>query len=84
MSAASTGLIVAGFVLLLLGIVLRVILMMQASDATPRQAPVLYGRQLLLQYRRLFPHSRGLRLTQSVLLGGTVLLVAGIAVEMTR
>jgi hypothetical protein len=66
------------------GLVLRTILMMRASDATPREARPLHGRELLRQYRKLFPHSSAPRLTQAVLICGLMMLCAGVAVQLAR
>jgi len=84
MTRAETWLIIAGFLLMVSGLVLRTILMMRSSDATPRGARVLHGRELLRQYRQLFPHSATPRLTQSALLCGAALLLAGMGLEIAR
>ena len=77
-------LIIAGFVLLVLGFVLRTVMMMRASDATGPEARVLHGRELLRQYRARFPHSATPLLTRSILVGGTVIMLAGLAVEFSH
>jgi hypothetical protein len=81
---ATTWLIITGILLLVVGIVLRTILMMRSSDATPREARVLHGRELLQQYRQLFPQSSAPRLMQAVLIGGAVLLVTGVAAQLAH
>lgn len=78
----ATWLIIVGFVLLATGIVLRIILMMRSSDATPREARPLHGDALIRQYRRMFPHSPAPRVTQAVLICGVVLLFAGVAAKL--
>jgi len=75
---------IVGFLLLALGFGLRTIMMMRSSDTTAPEAPVLYGRELLRQYRRQFPRSVTPSLTRSMLLGGAVLLVAGIAAQYSH
>jgi len=80
----ATWLIIVGFIVLIAGIVLRTILMMRSSDATPREAPALHGRELIRQYRQMFPHSSAPRLTQAVLLSGAVILFAGVAVKLAQ
>lgn len=80
----ATWLIILGFILSIAGIVLRTTLMMRSSDATPREARPLHGRELLRQYRRIFPHSSAPRITQAVLICGVVMLCAGVAVKLAR
>ncbi len=80
----ATWLIIAGFILLIAGFVLRTILMMRSSDATPREARPLHGRELIRQYRQMFPHSPAPRITQAMLIGGLVMLCAGVAVKLAR
>ena len=77
-------LIIAGFVFVVLGFVLRTIMMMRASDATAPQGRLLHGRELVQQYRSAFPHSAALLMTRSILLGGTICLLAGLAIEFSR
>jgi hypothetical protein len=77
-------LFVVGFVLLVSGFVMRTIIMMRSSDATAPGAPVLYGRALLRQYRTAFPRSATPLLTRSLLIGGTVSLLAGLATELSH
>ncbi len=84
MATAATWLIIAGIVLLVLGSGLRTVLMMRASDATPPEGRLLHGRQLLLQYGRLFPKSSLLVVTRSLLIGGAILLLAGLSLEIAR
>jgi len=81
---AANWLIISGFVLLVLGFVLRTAMMMRSSDATTPEARVLYGRELLRQFRSSFPRSATPMLTRSVFIGGTVLLLAGLAAEFSR
>ncbi|MGA2903047.1 MAG: hypothetical protein ABSD98_04395 [Candidatus Korobacteraceae bacterium] len=80
----TTWFTMAGILLLMLGFTLRTILMMRSSDATPREVPVPYGRELLFQYRQLFPHSAAPWVTQSALIGGVLLLLAGIGAQISR
>jgi len=84
MSSTATWLIVLGFVLLATGVVLRTILMMRSSDAASPQGGALHGRQLVSQYRRLFPKSLAPLLTRWLLVSGTVLLLAGLSVELSH
>jgi preprotein translocase subunit SecG len=81
---AANWLIIAGFVLLILGFALRIVMMMRSSDATPAGARVLHGRELLRQYRTEFPRSVAPLLTRSTLICGTALLLAGLAIEFSH
>jgi hypothetical protein len=76
-------LIVAGFLLLALGFAMRTITMMRASDIIAGTRGV-HGRDLLKQYRRAFPRAATPLLARSMLIAGTVLLLAGLAAELGR
>jgi len=80
----ATWLIILGFVGLAAGMVLRTVLMMRSSDATPRQARPRHGRELIQQYRTIFPHSPAPRVTQAVLICGIVMLFAGVAAKLAH
>jgi hypothetical protein len=84
MTTTATWLIVIGFVLLTTGFVLRIIIMMRSSDATPSDRRALHGRELIEQYRRLFPGSPTRFITRALLTSGTVLLLAGLSVQFSR
>ncbi len=77
-------LIIAGFVLLVLGLILRTVMMMRASDVAPPKARALHGRELLREYRNTFPHSATPLLTRSILIGGAVIMLAGVAAELSH
>jgi hypothetical protein len=81
MAATATWLIVIGFVLLTTGFVFRVVIMMRSSDATAPDHHALHGRELVGQYRRLFPGSPAPLITRALLTSGTVLLLAGLSVQ---
>jgi hypothetical protein len=81
---AANWLFVIGFVLLVSGFVMRTIMMMRSSDATAPGGPVLHGRALLREYRTAFPRSATPLLTRSLLIGGTALLLAGLATELSH
>jgi hypothetical protein len=73
--------VVAGFVLAVLGVILRILMMMRASDARGANAPAT-GRQLLRSYNAAFPKSR-LPLAMWISLSlGLVLLLAGLLLEL--
>jgi hypothetical protein len=84
MAATATWLIIAGFLLLATGFILRTILMMRASDAAPSNTQTLHGRQLVAQYRRLFPRSSTPLITRWALISGTILLLSGLCVQYSR
>jgi len=73
--------VVAGFVLAMLGVVLRILMMMRASDARPAGAAAT-GRELLHSYGVAFPTSR-LPMAMWISLSlGLALLIAGFLLEM--
>ena len=84
MGSTATWLIIAGFVLLVVGFVLRTVMMMRSSDATAPESRSLHGRELVAQYRRLYPKRSTPLLTRWCLIGGTVLLLAGLSVEFSH
>jgi hypothetical protein len=84
MATTATWFTLAGFILLVLGLVLRTVVMMRSSDATSSAGRVLYGQALLLQYRRLYPQSPLPRLARSLILSGVLVLLAGIGLEISR
>lgn len=84
METAVTWLIIAGVLLLITGLALRTMLMMRSSDATPSGARVLHGRELMQQYRAMFPRSRAPGLAIGLVLVGLLLLLIGFAAEIAR
>jgi uncharacterized membrane protein len=84
MATAATWLIIAGILLLIMGVALRTVVMMRSSDATPSGARALHGRQLLQQYRNMFPRSRAPGLALWLALAGLLLLLSGLAIEFAR
>ena len=83
MATAATWLIVVGFLLLVLGLILRTVIMMMSSDATP-EGRMLHGRELRAQYTRVFPRSSTPRNSRVALIAGAVLLLIGIGLEIRR
>ena len=79
-----TGSSSRGWFLLVLGLTLRIVMMMRSSDVSSSENQALHGRQLLRHYRDRFPTSKTPLLTQSALLGGLLLLLAGLGAEMAR
>ena len=84
MASTATWFAIVGFVLLISGFVLRTVAMMKSSDATPAESRILHGRELILQHRRLFPKSPLPLLARSLILSGTLLLVAAVGTEISR
>jgi hypothetical protein len=84
MASTATWLIIIGFVLLVVGAVLRTVMMMRSSDATSAHARPLHGRELVAQYRRLYPKRSTPLVTRWFLISGTVLLLAGLGVEFSH
>ncbi len=72
--------VVVGIVLVLVGVGLRILMMMRASDARSpcTTAP---GRELLRSYSTLFPKSRLPLLMWASLSVGLLLLIAGVLLE---
>lgn len=77
-------LIISGFVLLVAGFSLRTVMMMRSGDVTAPGGRVLHGRELLRQYRLSFPRSNMPALTCSLLVGGLVLVLAGLAAQFAH
>jgi uncharacterized membrane protein len=71
MATTATWFTLAGFILLVLGLVLRTVVMMRSSDATSSAGRVLYGQALP-------------RLARSLILSGVLVLLAGIGLEISR
>jgi hypothetical protein len=73
--------VVTGFVLAVLGVILRILMTMRASDARAANAPAT-GRDLLHSYGAAFPKSP-LPLAMWISLSlGVMLLIAGLLLEM--
>lgn len=84
MALTATWLIITGIVFLVVGVVLRTVMMMRSSDATAADARPLHGRELVAQYRRLYPKRSTPLVTRWLLISGTVLLLAGLSVEFSH
>ena len=84
MADTASWFITIGILLLLLGVVLRTIILMRSSDATPVGSCILYGSALVRQYHTRFPASPLCLLARATLLTGLLSLVGGVAMEFTR
>ena len=81
MTTKADWITVAGFLLAVLGVALRILMMMRARDTRPANETAT-GRELLHSYGAAFPKSR-LPLAIWISLGlGLVLLLAGLLLEM--
>ncbi len=86
MVSAANWFVSAGFCLVLLGIALRIITMMRASDAAHFSATptVKHGRELISSHKLHFPGSALPVITVVTLAIGGAALVAGVAIHLTR
>lgn len=84
MATTATWLIILGFVLLGTGFVLRTVILMRSSDASATNLRPLHGRELMGQYRRVFPQSPAPLVTRWLLISGTVLLLSGLCIQFSR
>jgi hypothetical protein len=80
-STATDWMVVAGFVLAVLGVSLRVTMMMRASDAHPSNVAAS-GRDLLRSYNTTFPRSHLPMAMWLSLCVGLALVVAGLLLEL--
>ena len=80
----ATWFVVVGFFLVVVGIVLRTVMMMRSSDATPPVGRVLHGSELLHQYRRQFPKDPMPLMMRGMLLSGLLLLLVGVSYEISH
>ena len=74
-------LVVAGFLFALMGLALRTVMMMRASDAHPATVAAQGGRELLRSYRHIYPKSRLPMAMWVALAVGLIMLVAGLLLE---
>lgn len=81
MTTRTDWIVVVGFLLALLGLVLRVVVMMRASDARPLNLTPLVGGELVRSFRVTNPASWLPRLMWASLGSGLALLIAGFLLE---
>ena len=81
MTTTADWIVVAGFVLAVLGSRLRILMMMRASDARPANVTAK-GRDLLRSYSTTFPKSHLPLAMWISLCVGLVLLIAGLLLEL--
>ena len=81
MSAKADWIVVAGFLLVVLGASLRIFIMMRSTDTRPVNALLRDSRTLMRAYNTAFPNSR-LPLAMPIsLYAGVVPLIAGMLLE---
>ena len=81
MNSKADWIVVAGFLLAVLGVSLRVFIMMRSSDSYPANVAQTGGRGLLPAYSTTFPKSRLPLAMWISLTAGLVLLFAGLLLE---
>ena len=81
MNSASDWMVTAGFLLALTGLALRIIVMMQASNAASASSTRLAGRDLVRAYRVAKPSSKLPMLIWATISAGLILLIAGMLLE---
>lgn len=81
MTSTADWIVVAGFLLAIVGLALRVVMMMRSSDAHPANVAAKAGHELLRTYGSSYPRSRMPLLMWIALTLGLILLVAGILLE---
>jgi len=81
MNSAADWIVVAGFLLAVTGLALRIVIMMRASDANPATAPPLAGRDLIRADRASRPTSRLPLVMWASIAAGSILLIAGMLLE---
>jgi uncharacterized membrane protein len=81
MSAKADWIVVAGFLLVVLGASLRIFIMMRSSDTRATNALPTDSRTLMRAYSTAFPNSRLALVMRFSLYLGVVLLIAGLLLE---
>ena len=82
MTTLADWIVAAGFLLVVFGMALRVVIMMRSSDARQASATPLAGSDLLRAYRVAHPGSWLPRVTWASLALGLIFLIAGFLLEM--
>ena len=81
MSAKADWIVVAGFLLAMFGLSLRIFMMMRSSDTHAVDASPKPSRVTLRSYNTAFPKSRLPLLMRTSLYTGVVLLIVGLFIE---
>jgi len=81
MSTKADWIVVAGFLLAIFGLSLRIFIMMRSADTHPVDASLKGSRATLHAYSAAFPKSRLPLLMRTSLYTGVVLLIIGLLIE---
>ena len=81
MSAQADWIVVAGFLLVVLGASLRIFITMRSGDTRPVNALPMDSRTLMRTYSTAFSNSRLTLAMRISLYAGAVLLIAGLLLE---
>jgi len=81
MNSTADWMVVAGFLMAITGVALRVVVMMRSSDQHPATAIPPVGKALIRSYRAANPSSRLPLLLRLSVSAGLVLLIAGLLLE---
>ena len=81
MSSTADWIVVAGFLMAITGVALRIVVMMRASDQHPANAMPPVGKDLVRSYRAANPSSKLPLVVWLSISAGLVLLIAGMLLE---
>ena len=81
MTTTADWMVVAGFLLALFGLWLRIFMMMRSSDGHPADAALKDARRLMRIYSTTFPKSRLPLVMWLALTAGLLLLIVGFLLE---
>jgi hypothetical protein len=82
MSSTADWMVVAGFLLAITGVALRVVVMMRSSDQHPATAIPPVGKALVRSYRANNPSSKLPLVMWFMISAGLILLIAGMLLEL--
>jgi hypothetical protein len=82
MTTTADWMVVAGFLLAVFGLSLRIFMMMRSSDAHPADAALKDPRSLMRTYSTTFPKSRLPLVMWIALTAGPLLLIVGFSLEL--
>ena len=81
MNSTADWMVVAGFLLAVTGLAIRIVVMMRSSDANPATSSPLAGRDLVRAYRVANPASKLPLVMWAAISAGLILLIAGWLLE---
>jgi uncharacterized membrane protein len=82
MNSTADWIVVAGFLMAITGVALRVVVMMRSSDQHPATASPPAGKNLVRSYRAANPSSKLPLVMWLSVSAGLVLLIAGLLLEL--